>query len=410
MSAESVTCKEIAAQLRKEFKAKYPSTKFSVTSTHNAVKVFYTDGPIASEVEAEVEKYSGRREYDHNYCDYGKNIPVEFKGEQRYTNLIYASVNREYSPEFLQSVVDHVKSTYAGKENDGVKIAEHRDGTAYFDSSNYEAVYNYREVVRRCDGYSPVAEQEAARWAKKEEETQLYLMQKEIDNMLSEVAVEEEKEIIAKIVPTSIEDVQEQGLFCTALFSKMNKLNSVAEYIEECNSGNFKVRDCLIQRIVTFSVEAYDAYSEFLMESFDWLTEMGGTETRAKLREVNDWCDYTEQEKDEWRSQSYDKCVLVVCNCDKGNLRIPLLVDPQGYTYARYVGIAGYDNAAKVLEQVKRQEAEPQLEEVVQGQLDLRTVQEDTEPQPEVEEPKNNKVVDILSIRRDRLEEKKERI
>jgi hypothetical protein len=417
MSTESVKCKEIAAQLRKEFKAKYPNTKFSVTSTHNAVRVFYVDGPIASEIEAEVEKYSGRREYDHNYCDYGKNIPVEFKGEQRLTDLIYVSVNRDYSPEFLQSVVDHVKGTYAGKENDGVKIAIHRDGTAYFDSSNYEAVHDYREVVRRCDSYSPVSEQEAARWAKKEEEFQLYLMQKEIDNMLSEVAVEEEKEIIAKIVPTSIEDVEQQGLFCTALFSKMNKLNSVAKYVEECNSGNFEIRDCLIQRIVTFSAEAYDAYSEFLMESFDWLTEMGGTETRAKLREVSDWSEYTEQEKDEWRSQSYDKCVLVVCNeGDEGNKKIPLLVDPQGYTYARYVGIAGHENVAKVLEQVKPQETEPQPEELIQCHLDLQLAVQEEEPQLTVEvevepeeEPQNNKVVDILSIRRDRLEEKKGR-
>jgi hypothetical protein len=342
---EYVTCKEVAAQVRKDLKEKYPTVKFSVTSKHNSVSVGYVDGPIVADVEAMVEAYCGRRDYDHNYCDYGRNVEVMFQGVMRKTNLIYVSVSRNFSLDFLQSVVDYVKSEYANAEDEDVKIEVGMSGNVYLDWADYDQSQKYRDIYNRCHAFAPVAEQEAALRKKKDEEMEIWLAQKAIDDMLYKIQEEEEQEEIATIIPTSIKEfTPDEKFFCNGVFSNMNKLSTLDEYIDECKKGNCNLQPCLVEGVVTMSAAVYDTYCQYLMHDFPWFAGKGGSGSTAKLREVAEWCDYTEEERYLWRSHSYDKCILVIVEGDDS--RTPLLIDPQGYNYARYVGLG---NAKEIL-------------------------------------------------------------
>ena len=66
--------KEAAKAIRKELKAKFPNTKFSVRSDYNSVRIEWTDGYTLDEVDAVVQRYKAGSfngmidmyEYDHD--------------------------------------------------------------------------------------------------------------------------------------------------------------------------------------------------------------------------------------------------------------------------------------------------------------------------------------------------------
>ncbi|MEA5505955.1 LPD29 domain-containing protein [Halotia wernerae UHCC 0503] len=189
----NIETKEIAKEVRKELKQLYPKIKFSVRSDFNTIRIEYTDGVTADDVEAVAKKYSGRSGWDSNYCDYTTNSPVVFRGEMVYTSLVYVFVTRNFSPSFLQEVVDYVKATYANHESIAVQVR--KDDTAYLDSNDWEVLCKYREVAHRCTDLLSIAIQEKLRKSG-EEEYQDWKQQVDIATALLEEELQQEGQAV----------------------------------------------------------------------------------------------------------------------------------------------------------------------------------------------------------------------
>lgn len=54
-----IESKEVAKYIRNDLKKNFPGVKFSVKSDYNSVRVSWTDGPAAKQVDAIIKKYAG---------------------------------------------------------------------------------------------------------------------------------------------------------------------------------------------------------------------------------------------------------------------------------------------------------------------------------------------------------------
>jgi len=140
----------------------------------------------------------------------------------------------------------------------------------------------------------------------------------------------------AKIVPTSIEDVEPFRVL--AQWARLNKNDTLQQYRDEVARGDYDNEEIEITRVVIMSPAAYGLFCDQLLSDFDWLAGMGGTNSdhvskydgqeNAYLLLLNDT-----NELELWRAEAYRVGLLVT----DGNRQ--LVIDPQGYNYARYVGL-----------------------------------------------------------------------
>jgi hypothetical protein len=110
--------------------------------------------------------------------------------------------------------------------------------------------------------------------------------------------------------------------------------NEIAEYRDEVAEGRFHLERCKVTDSVRMSKEEYAEFCNSLMTDRDWLAGKGGTDTTANLPRVEHWWQYTGEQQKEFRMHAY-RLVLSVSAPD----RPTIYIDPQGYQYARYVGI-----------------------------------------------------------------------
>ena len=127
--------------------------------------------------------------------------------------------------------------------------------------------------------------------------------------------------------------------FATADFARMNKNNTVEEYIDNLRGGPYYdgekpylTEKIKITKVVTLSDDDYSTFSETLLTDREWLAGEGGCGSTAYPNE--DYSDLTEKQQQEWQNESYLLCVAVQCSG-----RPTIYVDPQGYDYARYIGL-----------------------------------------------------------------------
>lgn len=118
----TASTKETAAALRKELKAQFPGTKFSVTmargSAYGWLRVEYTDGPKYDEVTAVTRKFEASR-FDgmtDSYVDTGNSA----------WQCCGVNVNRDFSEQALADAEGRVQFTLDGTpfvESDGKLFA-----------------------------------------------------------------------------------------------------------------------------------------------------------------------------------------------------------------------------------------------------------------------------------------------
>jgi hypothetical protein len=86
------------------------------------------------------------------------------------------------------------------------------------------------------------------------------------------------------------------------------------------------------------SKEFYDLCLNFCVDNDLFADFTGGTYSTTDPTEENDtrkWFELTQEERDQWQKGAYRACVKV---SSKGS-KFSLIIDPQGYNYARYVAI-----------------------------------------------------------------------
>ena len=140
----------------------------------------------------------------------------------------------------------------------------------------------------------------------------------------------------------------------TAIFPRMNKQNTLAEYKEELFAGSYSEKVEIVKEVI-LSVEDYDAVTNsFLTDNAELWEKIGG---RRNTKGIGHRYDFTEEERVEW----VENCVTMVVRVSlevswdktdpsgfakaewKNRHRIPFLVNTEGYDYARYVGFLTSD-------------------------------------------------------------------
>jgi len=120
----------------------------------------------------------------------------------------------------------------------------------------------------------------------------------------------------------------------TFKWAHLNKNATLKEYIEEVKAGEFYNRDGKITHIWTFTdFEALQSLKVNLLTDFNQLSGLGGSDTddpRIKTIENFNAMNRQERESVKW----YNLVVAVIYNG-----KIQFVIDPQGYNYARYVGL-----------------------------------------------------------------------
>ena len=120
-----------------------------------------------------------------------------------------------------------------------------------------------------------------------------------------------------------------------AKFVKLNKNNVLSEYYKECSRvGGWDWSQCRIEKVLEMSAEEYDAFSVSLMHSRPGFSEYGGSDSDSPYKPNRFFQFQSDEEKADWLAKRFLGVILVTAPG-----REPLAVDPEGYSYARYVGI-----------------------------------------------------------------------
>jgi hypothetical protein len=95
----------------------------------------------------------------------------------------------------------------------------------------------------------------------------------------------------------------------------------------------------MVNEIVVLSEDEYWKFGYGLSHDKDWLKDKGGININAEDHEPhmfqNEPHQWDSHEKEIWKKYSFRKCVGVITA--KSNEMI--IVDPQGYSYARYAAL-----------------------------------------------------------------------
>ena len=140
----------------------------------------------------------------------------------------------------------------------------------------------------------------------------------------------EQVEIIAS--GSTVEDLDEgEQLYISNLRGGVGKECDLEELRETLASGHFLTEDALIVRKVHMTLEAFAAFCDNFLESFDFLDHMGGTGSEdVRLDQVPNIYSMTTEQRE---SVKWYICNAVAI-CVDGEIK--LVCDPQGHNYSRY--------------------------------------------------------------------------
>lgn len=288
--------KEIAANIRKHLRNRFSMCKWSVTSDYNSICVRLLESPFSrdSEVLKAIVNYAYTYAQSWNYdnsdsmTDY---FDVNFYGVYKNDIVSYNYKQRECKPNETEFETDFLvkKSEFDAEQK---KQEEERIKKGVEECIIRQAEYEKAEAER----------------------------QKKIHRI--------EKNAEIKTVDYTI-------------------LNAILKANKDDNLGHTEIYDekqcretCQVSREVHFTTEVYALFEKQLMSDYSFFDGMGGS--RTDDRRIQSSIDYdmmTEEERETVEWYNID-CVAIYCD---GELK--LIVDPQGYNYARYVYV--YDEQSQ---------------------------------------------------------------
>lgn len=288
--------KEIAANIRKHLRNRFSMCKWSVTSDYNGICVKLLESPFSRNSEAlkAIVNYAYTYAQSWNYdnsdsmTDY---FDVNFYGVYKNDIVNYNYNQRECKPNETEIETDFIakKSEFDAEQK---KQEEERIKKAIEESKIRQAEYKKAEAER----------------------------QKKIHRI--------EKNAEIKTVDYTI-------------------LNAILKANKDDNLDHTEIYDekqcretCQVSREVHFTTEVYALFEKQLMSDYSFFDGMGGS--RTDDRRIQSSIDYdmmTEEERETVEWYNID-CVAIYCD---GELK--LIVDPQGYNYARYVYV--YDEQSQ---------------------------------------------------------------
>lgn len=297
--------KEIAAIIRKHLRERFPMCKWSVTKDNNSIYIRLLVSPWAK---------------DSDEVNAIVHYAYEFAQSYNYDNS--------------DSMTDYFDVNFYGVYESSIVDWNHEQREATVAEYNISNDFQAKKV----------AFDEAER-EREEREFQERMAQLEVER--AEAAKREEERKAHHEVIESGAEVKEVSYFVLGCdTTNTRKEDKISGYTDDCD-GTFEVNhhreNCHVGKEVHFAPEVYELFVNQLMDDYSFLAGMGGSTTDD--RRVNTMSDYnmmTEEERKmvEWYNHN---CVAIFCG---GELK--LVIDPQGYDYARYVFFV--DDESKVVD------------------------------------------------------------
>ena len=282
--------KAIAAEVRKYVKARFPQCKFSVTSDHNSISFYIVSSPYDKEsiyLKA-IEKYCTNLLQSYNYTTYGNNN--NFYGA--YANISYDYLQTEQTEIINANMIDF-----------DANLAEFEKQ----EEERKQGEYRLWELKREQD---ILDDQE---YAKKEAE-QVKVIYNSID--IIEIA----------------EDKQYHVVNCQ--MANCNKNDTLKQYQEEVAKGDFYLKDIKITKEIHFqNEESLSYFSDMLLNDFEFLEGTGGSFTEdSRFTSITDYQNMNKEERESVIFNLYGVAIYY-------NNTLQFVVDAQGHSYARYIGL-----------------------------------------------------------------------
>jgi N-terminal domain of anti-restriction factor ArdC len=174
----------------------------------------------------------------------------------------------------------------------------------------------------------------------------------EVVALTVEVEVKEEAKEVEEIAPVEAVEVQEvaEDKEIVEMTIKQNEVTeddikkayfsrkpSTAREVMQDTYKDYD-RYAIMEEVVVSSKEFYDLCLNLIVDNDLFSDFKGGTFSTTDPTEEGDtrsWFELTEAERNQWQKGAYRACVKV---SSKGS-KFSLIIDPQGYNYARYVAI-----------------------------------------------------------------------
>lgn len=310
----ALTVKEIAVEIRKILKSAFPEIKFSITSDYNTIDVTIKSSP-----------------YNYSKLEYSYEI------ESRK----YREYEEEHNKE-LNSIIDYCNkllSSYNFDDSDSQSDYFHKNFYQHV-NIDYKYIQTEQTEEQKADilNFRNKLQQEAqAEEERKEIEYQQREKEKEEDNKQYLLRQEEEKKEIELIYNNiNIIELEETTKYFVigSQFANCNKNNTLDQYKEEVLKGDCYLQNVKITREIHFKTEeSLNYFSNMLLNDFDFLSESGGSFT-DDVR-VKSMTDYHHMSKEEQETVIFNLYGIAVYY----NNQLQFVVDTQGYSYARYVGL-----------------------------------------------------------------------
>lgn len=298
---KKLSCKEIAQETRKHFKTRFPFCKFSITSDRKQIRCEIKSSPFAEDSDylKAIQSYCDKYIENYNYCtcydpygDYGSSYSFYFFG----TKVDYDYIQTEATEE-----IQKAGKEYDTKQAEQIKIEKEREEAEY----------------------------------------QKYLLEQEESNKRYQLRIAEEKKQIEYINNNvDVVEVEEKNQYFVigSEFANLNKNSTLDRYKKEVENNDYTLENVKITREVHFKdVQSLEYFSGLLLNDFDFLEGTGGSYTDDnRIKAMTDYDNMTREEMDSVKWNLYGVAIYL-------DNELQFVVDAQGYSYARYVGLI--DNA-----------------------------------------------------------------
>lgn len=296
---KDLSVKEIAAVIRKHIKQRFTMCRFSITcggsySAHS-INVDLLSSPFEKgsyELNAIIDyvcKYVNSFRYCTDYDPYGD----------------YGSSYNFYSVR-SNDIVSYGYDQRAMSDEEAAMVEDFLNKKKEFDAA--ELVREELELQASIE--------------KQKKDAEIYMAKMEI------------REKNRNIVENSVETKDVEYFAINCFTTNTRKEDSIDGYFSESEDGTLEYRreTCKVAREVYMDKDVYEIFSKQLMDDYSFLEGMGGSRTEDYRISTN--TDFqrmsdTERSTVEWYNI---ECVAVFC---EGELKC--IVDPQGFSYARYV-------------------------------------------------------------------------
>ncbi|APJ11051.1 LPD29 domain-containing protein [Bacillus safensis] len=274
------------------------------------------------------------------------SIDIEIKKTPYEKKSAYLSAVRVY----CETLLNHYRNCYDAAD----PYTDYAGSYNFYGNVSIDWEYSQSEqtdgIKADCDLYDQKSEEKAKEEKlKKEAEFEQYLEEEERrkkEYQRKQLDESEKAEEINSSVEIKELSEENQYYVMNSKFAKLNKNNSITEYKTEVEKGDYSKEDVKITKEIHFNkANAYENFENMLMTSFEFLNETGGSFTEDKR--INSYLDYDMMDEFEKRTVKwFRKGVAVYFD---GELKF--IVDAQGHSYARYVGLVEGCEIKKTVEQ-----------------------------------------------------------